>query len=164
MLKEMVALGFTHVELSHGIRITLVPGIIRAVQEGVVQISSTHNFCPLPTGVTQAAPNLFEPSALEAGEHEQWLRHTKRSIDFAAQVQARVLVCHLGSVSFFWFNPAKKIRAYLREHPDAGRTPIDKSYHALLAKALARLRRRMPPYWARMKESIAAVSDYAQHD
>ena len=162
MLKEMVALGFTHVELSHGIRITLVPGIIRAVQEGVVQISSTHNFCPLPTGVTQAAPNLFEPSALEAGEHEQWLRHTKRSIDFAAQVQARVLVCHLGSVSFFWFNPAKKICAYLREHPDAGRTPIDKSYHALLANALARLRRRMPPYWARMKESIAAVSDYAQ--
>ena len=162
MLKEMAGLGFTHVELSHGIRITLVPGIIRAVQEGVVQISSTHNFCPLPTGVTQAAPNLFEPSALESAEQEQWLRHTKRSIDFAAQVRARVLVCHLGRVSFFWFNPAKKIQAYLREHPDAGRTPSDRTYHALLAKALARLRRRMPPYWARMKESIAAVSDYAQ--
>ena len=162
MLKEMAGLGFTHVELSHGIRITLVPGIIRAVQEGVVQISSTHNFCPLPTGVTQAAPNLFEPSALESAEHEQWLRHTKRSIDFAAQVQARVLVCHLGSVRFFWFNPAKKIRTYLRENPEAGRSADDKSYPALLAKSLARLRRRMPPYWARMKESIAAVSDYAQ--
>ncbi len=162
MLQEMAGLGFTHVELSHGIRITLVPGIIRAVQEGVVQISSTHNFCPLPTGVTQAAPNLFEPSALESAEHEQWLRHTKRSIDFAAQVRARVLVCHLGSVSFFWFNPAKKLRAYLREHADAGRTAGDKCYHALLAKALARLRRRMPPYWARTKQSIAAVSDYAQ--
>ncbi len=162
MLKEMAGLGFTHVELSHGIRITLVPGIIRAVQEGVVQISSTHNFCPLPTGVTQAAPNLFEPSALEAAEHEQWLRHTRRSIDFAAQVQARVLVCHLGRVRFFWFNPAKKIQTYLRDHPDAGRRPTDKSYPALLAKSIARLRRRMPPYWARIKESIAAVSDYAQ--
>ena len=162
MLQEMAGLGFTHVELSHGIRITLVPGIIRAVQEGVVQISSTHYFCPLPTGVTQAAPNLFEPSALESAEHEQWLRHTKRSIDFAVQVGARVLVCHLGRVSFFWFNPAQKLRAYLREHSDAGRTLGDKSYHALLAKSLARLRRRMPPYWARMKQSVAAVSDYAQ--
>ncbi|HRG57022.1 MAG TPA: hypothetical protein PLG56_13335, partial [Lacunisphaera sp.] len=31
MLKEMAALGFDHVELSHGIRITLVPGILKAV-------------------------------------------------------------------------------------------------------------------------------------
>ena len=51
--------------------------------------SSTHNFCPLPTGVVQAAPNLFEPSARESREHDQWLRHTKRSLDFAAQVKAR---------------------------------------------------------------------------
>ena len=162
MLREMAGLGFTHVELSHGIRITLVPGIIRAVQEGVAQISSTHNFCPLPTGVTQAAPSLFEPSALDAAEHAQWLRHTRRSIDFAAQVGGRALVCHLGRVTFFWFNPAQKIRRYLREHPEAGRTPDDRRYHALLAKSLARLRRRMPPYWARVKESIAEMSDYVQ--
>ncbi len=162
MLQEMAALGFTHVELSHGIRITLVPGIIRAVQEGIVQVSSTHNFCPLPTGVTQAAPNLFEPSALQPAEHEQWLRHTKRSIDFAAQVGARVLVCHLGSVGFFWFNPEKKIQAYLNDHPEAGRNPEDKRYAALLAKSISRLRRRMPAYWAQVKASIAAVSDYAR--
>src|SRR5688500_17476089 len=51
MLKEMTALGFEYVELSHGIRIPLVPGIIKAVEEGIVKISSTHNFCPLPTGI-----------------------------------------------------------------------------------------------------------------
>ena len=162
MLKEMAALGFEHVELSHGIRITLVPGIIRAVEEGVVKISSTHNFCPLPTGVTQAAPNLFEPSALESGEHEQWLRHTKRSIDFAAQVKARALVCHLGSVSFFWFNPAPKVRRYLRDRPDAGRTQDDKAYHALLQKSLAKLRRRMPPFWSQVKASVGEMIDYAK--
>ena len=101
MLREMAALGYEYVELSHGIRITLVLGILKAVEEGVVKISSTHNFCPLPTGVVQAAPNLFEPSVTEHREHDQWLWHTKRSIDFAAQVKARVLVCHLGSVTFF---------------------------------------------------------------
>src|SRR4051812_45125715 len=134
MLKEMAGLGFKYVELSHGIRITLVPGIIRGVEEGIVKISSTHNFCPLPTGVVQAAPNLFEPSVAEHREHDQWLRHTKRTIDFASQVKARAVVCHLGSVTFFWFNPARAVGAYLDKHPDAGRTAEDQAYHTLLQK------------------------------
>lgn len=162
MLKEMAGLGFDHVELSHGIRITLVPGIIRAVEEGVVKISSTHNFCPLPTGVVQAAPNLFEPSVTEHREHDQWLRHTKRSIDFAAQVKARALVCHLGSVTFFWFNPARGLRNYLRDHPNAGRSADDKTYPALLQKSLAKLRKRMPPFWEQVKTSINEILDYAK--
>lgn len=162
MLQEIAALGFAHAELSHGIRITLVPGILRAVEEGVIKISSTHNFCPLPTGVVQAAPNLFEPSASEFREHDQWLRHTKRSIDFAAQVKAQVLVCHLGSVGFFWFNPARDIRNYLRDHPDAGRKPDDKAYPVLLQKCVAKLRKRMPPYWEQVKASIGEVLEHAK--
>lgn len=162
MLKEMADLGFEYVELSHGIRITLVPGILRGVEEGVVKVSSTHNFCPLPTGVVQAAPNLFEPSSSEHREHDQWLRHTKRSIDFAAQVKAKVLVCHLGSVSFFWFNPARAIRNYLRDHPEAGRNPADKEYPVLVKKSVAKLRKRMPKFWDQVKASIAEVLDYAK--
>lgn len=162
MLREMADLGFEYVELSHGVRITLVPGILKAVEEGVVKVSSTHNFCPLPTGVVQAAPNLFEPSSREFREHDQWLRHTKRSLDFAAQVKARVLVCHLGSVSFFWFNPARDLRNYLRDHPDAGRTPDDKAYHALLAKSLVKLRKRMGPFWEQTKASVNEILDYAK--
>ena len=162
MLKEMAGLGFEHVELSHGIRITLVPGILKAVEEGVIKIATTHNFCPLPTGVVQAAPNLFEPSAREFREHDQWVRHTKRSLDFAAQMKARALVCHLGSVTFFWFNPARNVRAYLREHPDAGRTSDDQAYHSLLAKSLVKLRKRMGPFWEQTKASINEMLDYAK--
>src|SRR3954470_13103396 len=157
MLREMAGLGFEHVELSHGIRITLVPGILKGVEEGVVKITSTHNFCPLPTGVVQAAPNLFEPSAPDYREHDQWLRHTKRSIDFAAQVKAHALVCHLGSVVFFWFNPARDLRNYLRDHPDAGRTPDDKPSPPLLQRSLAKLRKRMPPFWEQTKASVNEV-------
>ena len=161
MLREMAALGFEYAELSHGIRITLVPGILRAVEEGVIKIASTHNFCPLPTGVVQAAPNLFEPSALESREHDQWLRHTRKSIDFAAQVKAKVVVCHLGSVTFFWFNPARNVRKYLHHTPEAGRDPEDKAYQALLQKSLAKLRKRMPPFWEQVKKSIGEVLAYA---
>lgn len=161
MLREIAGLGFEYVELSHGIRITLVPGVLRAVEEGVIKVASTHNFCPLPTGIVQPAPNLFEPSNREHREHDQWLRHTKRSIDFAAQVKARVLVCHLGSVKFFWFNPARNVRHYLHHHPDAGRKGDDTAYAELLAKSLAKLRKRMGPFWEKTKASINEVLDYA---
>jgi sugar phosphate isomerase/epimerase len=160
MLREMADLGFEYVELSHGIRIVLVPGIFQALEEKVVKVSSIHNFCPLPAGVTQAAPNLFEPSNFDPWEHQQWLRHTKRSLDFAGQFGARALVCHLGSVVFFWFNPAAGLHRYLAKH-QAEAASEDKAYLALLAKAMARLRKRMPPYWAQARASIGEILDYA---
>src|SRR5688572_6654344 len=162
MLQEMAQLGFNHVELSHGIRISLVPGIMRAVEEGVASITSTHNFCPLPTGVVHAAPNLYEPSAPDQREQAQWVRHTKRSLDFAAQLKARVLVCHLGSVRFGFFDPASGIQKYLRKHPDAERPRDDPKYDALLQKCLAKLRQRMPPFWTNVQASIDQVVDYAR--
>ena len=160
MLREMADLGFTHAELSHGIRITLVPGILKALDAGVIKISSTHNFCPLPTGVNQAAPNLFEPSSLDPREHDQWVRQTKRSIEFAAQVGARVLVLHLGSVRFRWFHPAKKLEAYAEKHRGTSLF-TDKKYLAMRDKALSKLLERMRPYWARVKESIEEVRAHA---
>ncbi len=160
MLREIADLGFTHAELSHGIRIVLVPGILQAVEEGVIQISSTHNFCPLPAGIVMPAPNLFEPSAPDERERDQWLRQTKRSIDFAAQVKARALVCHLGSVRFFWLNPARKLKGYLDAHPDTA-VADDRAYQAVLKKAVAKLRQRMPKFWTNTKNGINDILAYA---
>lgn len=160
MLREIAGLGFSRVELSHGIRISLVPGILKAVEEGVVAVGSVHNFCPLPMGVFQAAPNFFQPSSPDSQEREQWLRQTKRSIDFAAQVGASLLVCHLGSVRYFWLAPDRRMQAYLRAHPGAVKAG-DKDYRALVDRTLLRFRRRMAPYWRRTQESVRAVLDYA---
>ena len=63
MLREIRDLGFEYAELSHGTRISLLPGILEAVDAGEMKISSLHNFCPLPMGVTHAAPNLYQFSA-----------------------------------------------------------------------------------------------------
>jgi sugar phosphate isomerase/epimerase len=160
MLKEMAGLGFGRVELSHGIRITLVPGILKAVEDGVVKVGSTHNFCPLPMGAMQAAPNFFQPSSPDARERDQWLRQTKRSIDFAAQVGASLLVCHLGSVRYFWLEPDRQMAAYRRAHSDAVSSG-DKAYRALADRSLLRLHKRAAPYWQRTRESLHAVLEYA---
>jgi len=160
MLREIAGLGFTHAELSHGIRIVLLPGVIRAVEEGVIKISSTHNFCPLPTGITQAAPNLYEPSSSDYREHEQWFRHTKRSIDFAAQMHAKALVLHLGSVRFWWLNPASKLRGFALKNPEVS-IPDGKEYREALRKACERLRKGMVKPWAQMKASLEEIRTYA---
>ena len=161
MLKEMAGMGFSHAELSHGIRITLVPGILKGVEEGVISISSTHNFCPLPMGAFQAAPNLFQPSSSDPREREQWLRHTRRSIDFAVQVGASLTVCHLGSVPYFWFEPGRPVDAYLEKHPDAA-VAKDKAFEAIVAKALSKVRRRMAPSWQSTQDCLKAALEYAQ--
>jgi sugar phosphate isomerase/epimerase len=130
------------------------------VEEGFIKISSTHNFCPLPTGISQSAPNLFEPSAREHREHEQWLRHTKRSLDFAAQMKSRVLVLHLGSVKFVWFNPARKLKAFIRHNPTIT-IPDDKAYQAVLKKACGKMRVKMGPAWQQVQASIEEIRVYA---
>ena len=107
-----------------------VPGILKAVEEGVVKVGSIHNFCPLPMGVSQAAPNFFQPSSPDSREREQWLRQTKRSIDFAAQVGASRLVCHLGSVRYFWLAPTATWRPTGRRIPTLS-SRGDKAYRAL---------------------------------
>ncbi len=160
MLVEARELGFEYVELSHGTRIVLVEGILRAVEEGVVKVSSTHNFCPLPMGINHAAPNLFEPSSRQTQEHDQWLRHTKRSIDFTAQIGAQAMVTHLGSVHFFWANPVRKVQRYLSQHEDIDPAQ-DPDFRKVLAKACLKLRQRMPAYWEKVQDSLEEVRVHA---
>lgn len=160
MLKEMAGLGFEWVELSHGIRITLVPGVLRAIEEGVIKVASCHNFCPLPTGVQHAAPNLYMPTARDAREIDQWQRHSKRTMDFAQQVGAKKVVMHLGRVDFFWFNPAKKIDRYLEEHPNAGREN-DAAYQKILTAGLAKMNERKGEFMDRVRSGLAGLFPYA---
>lgn len=98
LLREIHSLGFDRAELSHGIRISLLPGILEAVDAGEMKISSLHNFCPLPMGVNHAAPNLYKFSSSNPRERENAWRHTLKTIETAARVQAPAVVLHLGAI------------------------------------------------------------------
>ncbi len=113
MVEEIVGLGFKRIELSHGIRISLVPGILKAVEEGLVEISSVHNFCPLPNSVQHAAPNLYEPSTGDRRELRLWDQYTKQTLDFALKVGANRIVMHSGSTWYFFSSPEAKLEAWI---------------------------------------------------
>jgi sugar phosphate isomerase/epimerase len=98
MLREIRDLGFEYAELSHGTRISLLPGILEAVDAGEIKISSVHNFCPLPMGVNNSAPNLYQFSAERDRERDLARRYTIKTLETAARVKAPLVVLHLGSI------------------------------------------------------------------
>ena len=131
MLAEIRDLGFEYAELSHGIRLSLVAGILDAVAAGDIKISTVHNFCPLPIGVDKPAPNLYEFTAEDTRDRERALKHTFRTFEFARRVQASLVVLHLGSMELKDYGG--KLEGMLEE----GRKDSP-AYRKLLAEAIAK--------------------------
>lgn len=98
MLLEIRELGFEYAELSHGIRVSLLPGIFEAVEAGEIKISTLHNFCPLPLGVNHAAPNIYKFTAFEQRERDLALKHSLKTLETAARLKAKLVVLHMGAV------------------------------------------------------------------
>ncbi|MGF1485375.1 MAG: sugar phosphate isomerase/epimerase family protein [Opitutales bacterium] len=158
MLKEVADLGFSYVELGHGTRVSLVPGIFKALAENLVRVSSTHNFCPLPPGVFVAAPNLFQPSSNDHRERAQWKRQTLRTVDFAHSLGVDRVVAHMGSMQFFWGNPSKSLKA-ARDGRTAELLAQDKDYVRQREALIKKLRKGAPKHLARVIEGLKEIHD-----
>jgi len=104
MLREVRELGFEYAELSHGTRISLVPGILEAVDAEEIKISTLHNFCPLPMGVNGSAPNLYKFSSDRDRERELAMRYTFKTLEFAERVKAPLVVLHMGCIEMRDYN------------------------------------------------------------
>jgi sugar phosphate isomerase/epimerase len=131
MLREIRELGFEYAELSHGIRISLLPGILQAVDAGEIRISSLHNFCPLPLGADRASPNIFKFSSDDPRERASAWKHTLKTLQLAERVQAKLVVLHLGSVEMDGYTEK------LIELAAAGKKDTPK-YQKLCAEVLAK--------------------------
>ena len=99
MLKEIFELGFDHVELSHGIRLSLWRRIEQFLADHPMTVISLHNFCPLPIEISGPAPDCYQCTSGDSRERERALRYTLQTIDYANKVGARHVVMHLGSVT-----------------------------------------------------------------
>ena len=158
MLRELADLGFAYVELSHGTRLTLVPGILKGLDEGLVKVASVHNFCPLPVGVTGAAPNLYEPSAASRRERILWLHNTQKTLEFANRVECDRIVIHSGRARFLFRDPEPAFEhAYEADQGEKG-----DAFKAVRAKGLKRLRGKKDAFMKRLKESYGLIAGQAR--
>jgi len=107
MIEEIVELGFTHIELSHGMTIAKLPGIRKAFQRGIFTCSGVHNFFPSPVEVMIDAPDAYEFTSHRPSDRSRALEMTLRTLELAAEFGATYLVLHMGSVPM---NPNKWTR------------------------------------------------------
>ncbi len=98
LVNEVLLLGFEWMELSHGMKITLLPGFKDAFEKGRIRVSGVHNFCPSPVEVIMDAPDAYEFTSGKPSERERALKLTLKSIDTAMEFDADYVVLHLGSV------------------------------------------------------------------
>ncbi|MGP8200114.1 MAG: sugar phosphate isomerase/epimerase family protein [Limisphaerales bacterium] len=155
MLLEIRSLGFEWAELSHGVRISLLPGIVQAVDGGEIKISSLHNFCPLPIGVNHAAPNLYLFSSLDERERENAYKHSVKTIETAARLKAGVVVLHLGCIEM------KEYTGRLLEMVEDGQKDTPK-YSALCKKVIEtwqKKKERHAQFVSEMLDRLAGLAD-----
>jgi sugar phosphate isomerase/epimerase len=155
MLREIRDLGFACAELSHGIRLGLVPGILDALDAGEIKISSLHNFCPLPLGVNHASPNLYEFSDERPRQRELAIKYSLKTLDFAQRVKAPAVVLHLGSMEMKDYT--EKLGAMLER--DRRKTP---KYEKLRAEAAASREARKARTVERVYETLRIILPEAE--
>jgi sugar phosphate isomerase/epimerase len=157
MLREIRSLGFEWAELSHGIRVSLLPGILEAVGAGEMKISSLHNFCPLPIGVNHAAPNLYLFSSPDARERELACKHSFKTIETAARLQADVVVLHLGRIDM------KEYTEKLASLVEKGKKDTAK-YAALREAVLEKMAKKKEEYVQFANETLDRLSKVADEN
>jgi sugar phosphate isomerase/epimerase len=155
MLREIRSLGFEWAELSHGIRISLLPGITEAVEAGEIKISSLHNFCPLPMGVNHAAPNLYLFSSPDPRERENAWRHTVKTVETAARLKAPAVVLHMGCVEM------KDYTDRLLEMIQKGQKESPK-YSALCEEAAEKREKKKEKHMEYTGQMLERIADLAE--
>ena len=147
MLKEIRQLGFPVVELSHAIRFSLWPGIVRAWEEDLIRIQTLHNFCPVPTSVFRPNPNAYEFSDPRPSIRAAAVKATEETIRHAAKFGARAVICHLGSAG------PKGITDQLEKIFAKGGY-LNRHYCDLKVKAVRKRKETFTVIWPRIKECL----------
>lgn len=150
LIDEALELGFDRVELGYDLRHDLIPGVQARVADGSIRIGSVHNFCPIPVGAPMGHPELFTFADPDARVREQALRHTRATIDFAAELGARVVVAHMGNV---------KMRSYTRKLIELAVDGLDadRRYEKTKIKLLTKRDRKSPRQLAHLYRMLEQI-------
>jgi sugar phosphate isomerase/epimerase len=154
MLREIKELGFEQVELGHGIRLSLMPGIQQMFDAGEIRFSSLHNFCPLPVEVMGASPDCYQFSAINPKERERAIKQTFQTIDFATRLGAPFVVLHLGEVRI------GPITDSLIALAKAGKL-FSRQYVRKKIQAVKKRETAAAPYLERVRNALQRIVEYA---
>jgi sugar phosphate isomerase/epimerase len=155
MLREIkTKLGFDLIELDHGIRMSLIPGIQKMFDTGEIRFSSLHNFCRLPAEATAASPDCYSFSAASVEERERAVTQALQAIDFAGQLNAPFVILHLGQVNMSPVTDRLIAMAKAGEY-------LSRKYVRMKIRAVQEREKAAPECLERVKNCLLRIIEYA---
>jgi sugar phosphate isomerase/epimerase len=156
MIDEIVDLGFSNIELSHGMTIAKLPGIKKAFAAGKFICSGVHNYFPSPVEVMIDAPDAYEFTSHRPFDRQRAREMTFKTLEIAADFQAGYLVLHMGSVPMNHRKWTRRLTAIVEEN---GRNGAD---YATEKIAFVKKREKIAPlYFQRAVEALGQIADRA---
>ena len=156
MIEEIVALGFSNIELSHGMTVTKIPGIRDAYKRGLFKCSGIHNYFPSPVEVIIDAPDAYEYTSHRSYDRKRAMDMTLRSLELCKEFEARYLVLHMGSVPM---NPKKWTKRLTSMVADGKQH--DPEYIKAKHKFLRKREQIAPLYYQRAIEALETLAEKA---
>ncbi|CAN5262963.1 hypothetical protein BH23VER1_BH23VER1_05920 [soil metagenome] len=154
LVDEILGLGFDTIEVSHGLKVSLLPGIQAAHAAGKVRIAGVHNFCPSPVELMIDAPDAYEFTSHRAYDRERALSLTFRTIEMASQLDAKYVVLHMGSV------PIPRFTHDLEDLVADGKLH-SREFVALKLKAIQNREKKAALYLRRAREALGQIAECA---
>lgn len=155
IISEIKPLGFKTVELNFSLSQPIVNGMIKLKKQGLINVVSLHNFCPIPNGTSadKASPDIFSLSAISEARRKQALRYTKKTIDTASEIDAKVVILHLGRV---------EIREQIRKLAFLYFSGKKQKYKQLKAQMLKARKAKSAKFFSQTLRSLDELCAYAQ--
>ncbi|MCQ9207907.1 MAG: sugar phosphate isomerase/epimerase [Omnitrophica bacterium] len=155
IIKEIKDLGFKHVEFSFNLTSEIVEEMIKLKEQGLINVVSVHNFCPIPKGISRkkALPDIFSLSALDEQERREAIRYTKKTVDTAYRIGAKVVVFHGGKVY-----GKERIRTLAQVYNSGNR----QRYNQLKTQMLKERNAKSKQFFSQILKSLEQLCAYAQ--
>lgn len=100
MVEQIKEMGFDKIELNFTLTSKDICDIISIKDKEGIEITSLHNFCPIPEGVNpkKASPDYYSLSSLDESERKKAIDATKITIETARRLNAPAVILHLGKI------------------------------------------------------------------
>lgn len=156
LIFEIKKIGFSEVELSFNLTPKMVGDIEELARNNLIGVVSIHNFCPVLEGVRRsvALPDYYSLASLDKEARRRAIAQTKKSVDTARRLNAKVVVLHCGRVEIP-DQTRNLIALYQRRLKGALK------FKLLKEKAIRERNRAYRPFLENTLRSLEEISSYA---